>query len=143
MLENTDVTRFLEAQDTPYYGSYTQALQEIINGRKTSHWIWYIFPQLRHLGCSSTAHYYGIADRTEAERYLNHPVLGARLREITEELLKHKGKSVQDILGDIDAMKVRSCMTLFDYLSPNDLFAEVLDVFYDGERCGLTLNVLE
>lgn len=142
MLVNTDIIRFLEAQNTPYYGSYAQALQEIKSGWKTSHWIWYIFPQLRHLGRSSTAHYYGITDVVEAERYLDHPILGTRLREITEILLTHKGKSVLEIFGDIDAIKVRSCMTLFDYISPNNLFAEVLDVFYNGERCELTLNIL-
>ena len=113
------------------------------NGRKTNHWIWYIFPQLRCLGRSSRAHYYGIADRDEAQRYLEHPILGARIREITEVLLEHKDKTALSIFGDIDAVKVRSCMTMFDFLSPNDIFGEVLDSFYKSERCEITLRVMQ
>ena len=90
MFENTDINRFIEAQEVPYFCGYKQALEEVKNGRKINHWIWYIFPQLRCLGRSSRAHYYGIADRDEAQRYLEHPILGARIREITEVLLEHK-----------------------------------------------------
>lgn len=142
MVENTDITRFLEAQNAPYYGSYQQALQQVRDGKKTTHWIWYIFPQLRCLGRSRTALYYGIADMAEAKQYLEHPILCERLRAITEAMLTHKGKDVVEIFGNIDAVKVRSCMTMFDYLSVNDIFGEVLDLFYDGERCALTLKVL-
>ncbi len=142
MFENTDINRFLEAQQIPDFCGYTQALEEVNNGKKTNHWIWYIFPQLRCLGRSSRAHYYGIADKYEAEAYLAHNILGARLREITEALLKHKDKTALSIFGDIDALKVRSCMTMFDYLSPNDIFGEVLDSFYQSERCELTLKVM-
>jgi len=133
MKEITDIERFVEAQESRYAG-YAQALKEIGNGRKTSHWIWYIFPQLRGLGYSQNSYYYGIADRAEAETYLNHPILGPRIREITKALLKHADKSAVRILGIIDAGKVKSCMTLFDCISPDDLFSEVLTIFYNGVR---------
>ena len=143
MFENTDINRFIEAQEVLYFYGYQQALGEVKNGRKTNHWIWYIFPQLRCLGRSSRAHYYGIADRDEARRYLEHPVLGTRIREITEALLEHKDKTALSIFGDIDAIKVRSCMTMFDFLSPNDIFGKVLDSFYKSERCEITLKVMQ
>ena len=143
MFENTDINRFIEAQEVPYFCGYKQALEEVKNGRKINHWIWYIFPQLRCLGRSSRAHYYGIADRDEAQRYLEHPILGARIREITEVLLEHKDKTALSIFGDIDAIKVRSCMTMFDFLSPNDIFGEVIRSFYNEERCETTLKVMQ
>ena len=143
MLENTDINRFIEAQEVPYFCGYKQALEEVKNGKKTNHWIWYIFPQLRCLGRSSLAHYYGIANRDEAQRYLVHPILGARIREITKALLEHKDKTALPIFGDIDAVKVRSCMTMFDFLSPNDIFGEVLRSFYNEERCEITLRVIQ
>lgn len=141
-LLETDINRFIEAQEIPYFCGYKQALEEVKNGKKTNHWIWYIFPQLRCLGRSSRAYYYGIADRTEAERYLSNQILGSRIREITEALLAHKGKTALEIFGEIDAVKVRSCMTMFDFLSPNDIFGEVLESFYQSERCELTLKVM-
>ena len=139
----TDINRFIEAQEIPYFCGYKQALEEVKNGKKINHWIWYIFPQLRCLGRSSRAHYYGIAGRTEAERYLNNQILGSRIREITEALLAHRDKTALEIFGEIDAIKVRSCMTMFDYLSPCDIFCEVLDSFYKSERCELTLKVMQ
>lgn len=142
-LPETDINRFLEAQESSYYGSYRQALEEIRNGKKTNHWIWYIFPQLRCLGRSSRAHYYGIADKAEAERYLNNRFLGPRIREITNALLEHMDKTALSIFGEIDAIKVRSSMTMFDFLSPNDIFGEVLNSFYNGERCEITLKVMQ
>ena len=142
-LAETDINRFIEAQDVPYFCGYKQALEEVKNGRKTNHWIWYIFPQLRCLGRSSRAHYYGIADRYEAQRYLDHIILGRRIREITEALLEHKDKTALSIFGDIDAVKVRSCMTMFDFLSPNDIFSEGLRSFYNEERCEITLKVMQ
>ena len=138
----TDINRFIEAQNVPYFSGYKQALEEIKNGKKTNHWIWYIFPQLRCLGRSSTAIYYGIADKSEAQRYLEDAVLGQRLREISAALLAHTNKTAEEILGVTDAIKVRSCMTMFDFLSPNDIFGEVLDSFYGGERCEITLKVM-
>ena len=142
-LPETDINRFIEAQEVPYFCGYKQALEEVKNGRKTNHCIWYIFPQLRCLGRSSRAHYYGIADRDEAQRYLEHYILSARIREITEALLEHKNKTALSIFGEIDAIKVRSCKTMFDYLSPCDIFSEVLDSFYESERCELTLKVMQ
>lgn len=132
-MNDNDITRFIDAQDSKWSG-FNTALREIKAGRKTSHWIWYIFPQLRGLGHSRMSHYYGITDRIEAEEYLNHPILGARLHEITTALLMHKNKRPEAILGGIDALKVRSCMTLFDCISPDDIFADVLDTFYNGQR---------
>lgn len=141
MFAETDLRRFPDAQQTEYIG-YEAALNEIKAGKKTSHWIWYIFPQLRSLGRSSMAHYYGIADRDEAARYLDDGTLGQRIREITEALLKHKDKTALEIFGEIDAVKVRSCMTMFDCLAPDDIFGEVLDTFYNGERCIRTLEAM-
>ena len=123
-----DLERFLKAQSF----HYENALQEIADGRKRTHWIWFIFPQLAALGHSANAKYYGISGLDEAKAYYEHPILHARLREITIALLQHRGESAVDILGEIDAVKVRSCMTLFDAVSPNDIFREVLDAFYSG-----------
>lgn len=128
-----DLNRFIEGQSTRY-GDYETAYEEISKGRKVSHWIWYVFPQLKGLGHSRRSIYYGIADRKEAEAYLRHPVLGERLREITNALLRHEGRDPEAIFGSIDANKVRSCMTLFDCISPNDIFGDVLDIFYEGKR---------
>ena len=130
--------RFIEAQER----HYQLALTEVQAGKKQSHWIWYIFPQMRGLGRSYFAHMYGIRDREEAEEYLNHEVLGKRLREITATLLAHEERTAEEIFGDLDAMKVRSCMTLFDIISPNDIYAEVLNKFYDSKRCNLTIRML-
>ena len=94
------------------------------------------------LGHSCYANLYGIRNKKEAEEYLKHNILGKRLREITRALLEHNGCSVDDIFGDIDAMKVRSCMTLFDVTSPEDIFAEVLNKFYANKRCNLTIRML-
>lgn len=133
MKKDNDITRFIDAQNSEWSG-YNVALSEIKVGKKTGHWIWYIFPQLRGLGYSRTSHYYGIIGRQEAEDYLRHPILGARLREITKALLEHSDKTANSILGGIDAMKVKSCMTLFDCISPNDIFGQVLNQFYEGLR---------
>ena len=133
-----NLERFLEAQNSGW-DSYEMALGEIKNGHKYSHWIWYVFPQIKGLGHSYNSEFYGISGIEEAEAYLSHELLGSRLREITDALLSHNDKTAQSILGDIDSMKVRSCMTLFDLVSPNDVFAKVLDTFYEGKRCEKTL----
>ena len=133
-----NLERFVKAQEL----SYEQALQEIQDGMKRSHWIWYIFPQLAVLGHSWNAKHYGISCYDEAEAYLNHPVLGERLRTITNALLVHRDKSALDILGSIDAIKVRSCMTLFDAVSSDNLFQQVLDVFYEGNPDKKTLDLM-
>lgn len=130
--------RFLKAQEM----QYNQALAEIRNGRKTSHWIWYIFPQLKHLGYSGTAKYYGIEDLDEAREYLANPVLRARLTEISEELLKNNDTAV-NILGHTDSMKVKSCMTLFHEADPSvEVFSKVIEKFYDGQYDKLTLDII-
>ena len=130
--------RFIEAQER----HYQLALTEVQAGKKQSHWIWYIFPQMRGLGRSYFAHMYGIRDREEAEEYLNHEVLGKRLREITAALLAHEERTAEEIFGDLDAMKVRSCMTLFDIISPEDIFSEVLRRFYSNTKCEITIAML-
>ena len=122
-----NLNRVLEAQED----SYAQALSEIQAGRKESHWIWYIFPQLVGLGHSHQAVYYGIRGVDEAQAYLEHPVLGPRLIEMTRALLDHKNLAIEQMLGSIDAMKCRSCMELFQGLPGADpVFGEVLSQFY-------------
>jgi uncharacterized protein (DUF1810 family) len=124
-----DLDRFLAAQQ----GTYDGALAELRRGRKTGHWIWFVFPQLDGLGRSEMSHRYGIVSLGEAEAYAAHPVLGARLRECAEVLLAARSTSADDILGSIDAMKVRSSMTLFRRAAPDEpVFGQVLDRFYDG-----------
>ena len=130
--------RFVEAQEL----MYMMALDEVRNGRKRGHWIWYIFPQLKGLGESYNSSYYGINGIEEARAYLNHPILGARLREITAAFLALKGESAKDVFGHLDAMKVRSCMTLFNVVSDDDLFHRVLDRYYNGVADNRTLAIL-
>lgn len=121
--------RFLEAQEL----MYVQALQEIKEGRKRSHWMWYIFPQIKGLGYSSTAKYFAIENREEAEEYLKHPVLGARLIEISSELLKLDSNDAGEIFGFPDDVKLHSSMTLFWLVSGNLLFKQVIDKYYEGK----------
>lgn len=136
--EEFDLSRFHEAQAM----HYQIALEEIKDGYKRSHWMWYIFPQIKGLGKSSTSQYYGITCLDEARAYLVDEILGSRLREICTELLKHSDRSVQGILGGIDSMKLKSSMTLFDAISPDDVFAKVLDVFFFEKRDKLTLEII-
>ena len=133
-----NLKRFVEVQKL----YYEQALQEIQDGMKRSHWIWFVFPQLAILGHSWNAKYYGISGYDEAEAYLQHPILGKRLHEVTNVLLTHQKIAITDIFGDLDALKVRSCMTLFDAVSPDDIFEQVLDVFYHGTCCKKTLDYM-
>lgn len=130
-----DLERFLKAQEIVY----PQALKEIKEGKKQGHWIWYVFPQIKGLGHSYNSEFYGISSQEEAKVYLEHPVLGARLREITQALLDCGNPSADDILGFPDVLKVRSCMTLFDLVSPNDIFNKVLFRFYESQKCDKTL----
>ena len=124
------LNRFLEAQE----GMYDTALEEIKNGEKESHWMWYIFPQLRGLGRSPMAYKYGLDGIEEAKAYLAHPILSARLIEISKALLEHQGEDIEDIMGDIDAIKLRSTMTLFALMSEDhSVFHQVLECFYDGK----------
>lgn len=131
--------RFLKAQET----QYIQALAEIKTGRKSSHWIWYIFPQLEELGRSSTAKYYGIKNVDEAREYISHPLLRKRLIEISEALLDNDCPAVE-ILGHTDTMKVRSCMTLFHIADPSaEVFIKVIDKFYGGQYDEFTLDIIK
>ena len=131
--------RFLDAQR----GDYAAALTEVRRGRKTSHWMWYIFPQIAGLGQSSTARYYSIRDLEEAREYYAHPVLGQRLREISGALLELRGSDPVAVFGGIDSMKLKSSMTLFAVAAPDDpLFQQVLDKYYGGEQDALTLRIL-
>ena len=133
------MNRFLTAQKS----SYPIALNEIKNGKKCSHWIWYIFPQLAELGRSSTAKYYGIKDIDEAKQYLENDILRERLIEISEALLSVNDTAV-NILGHIDALKVKSCMTLFHMASPeNKVFSRVIDKFYGGKYDNMTLDIIK
>ena len=130
--------RFVDAQER----MYNMALTEVKSGKKLSHWIWYIFPQLKGLGMSGNSHYYGIDNIEEAKAYLQHPILGARLREITSVFLGLTGKNAQDVFGYLDAMKVRSCMTLFNEVADDDLFRKVLERYYSGLADERTLAIL-
>ncbi len=122
--------RFLDAQ-APVIDT---ALAELRSGRKRSHWIWFVFPQLAALGRSPTAKFYGIASLDEARRYIEHPVLGPRLLACARAVLAHRGKSANAIFGSPDDLKFRSCMTLFGRAAPREaVFREALDAFYDGE----------
>lgn len=141
-VKRPDVKRFLEAQNRQYAG-YRQALEEVKNGEKRRHRIWYIFPQMKGLGYSEMTNYYGIQDREEGEDYLLHPTLNDRIHEISKVLLQHEGKTAVEIFGGLDAIKVKSSMTLFDELSPNDVFSKVLDAFYNGERDGRAIDLLD
>ena len=122
---------------------YDDALREIRSGRKRSHWIWYIFPQLDGLGYSPTAQYYGIRDLEQAKDYMAHPVLGPRLVEISEALLALPSSDPGAVMGYPDDLKLCSCMTLFELAAPDQpVFGKVLDKFYGGRRDPLTLRLL-
>ena len=133
------LNRFLTAQER----SYATALAEIKAGRKRSHWMWYIFPQIAGLGMSSTAQYYSIQDRLEAEEYMSHPVLGARLLEISRALLALESSDASAVMGYPDDLKLRSCMTLFAQVSDDPVFEAVLDKFYGGSPDPRTLALLK
>lgn len=134
-----DLQRFLDAQ-APVYD---EVCSELRAGSKQSHWMWFIFPQLRGLGHSTMAQRYGITGQTEALAYARHPVLGTRLRECMALLLTHKDLSAEDMLGDIDAIKLRSCATLFAAVAPDEaLYAQVLQQFFRGQPDPRTQELL-
>ena len=138
-MKDNNLNRFLDAQQT----DYQTALSEIKNGKKRSHWMWYIFPQIQGLGFSETSKYYAIKDAAEAEEFLNNPVLGSRLIEICSELLKLKSNDAYSVFGSPDDMKLKSCMTLFAALRPANLvFQQVLDKFFNGAKDDKTLGLL-
>ena len=135
----SELERFVKAQEY----DYAAALGEIRGGRKRSHWMWYIFPQLRGLGFSSTAQFYGIRDLDEARDYMAHPVLGPRLVEISEALLTLPGSDPGAVMGYPDDLKLCSCMTLFELAAPGQpVFGRVLEKYYAGRRDRRTLELL-
>lgn len=135
-----DLARFVSAQR----GTYESALSEVSAGRKTSHWMWYIFPQLRGLGRSSTSQLYGITGEDEAFAYLTHDVLGPRLITICEAVLSVDGRSATEIFGKPDDMKLRSCATLFAHVSNADsVFHKVIDTYFDGKTDQRTVRLLD
>lgn len=134
--------RFVAAQDPVIEG----VLAELAAGAKTSHWMWFVFPQLRALGRSSTAQHYGIDSLAEARTYLAHPLLGARLAACCEALLQLEGRSARDVFGTVDTLKLGSCMTLFERAATDATqrarFARVLDKYFDGGRDAATLALI-
>lgn len=134
-----DATRFVQAQQPVY----AQALRELAAGHKQSHWMWFIFPQLAGLGHSGTARHYALPHLDAARAYLAHPLLGARLRECTTLLGSLQGRSLREIFGPPDDLKLCSSMTLFEQVDgPESVFAAVLDKYCDGRRDGATLALL-
>ena len=135
---NNDITRFLDAQNKLYLTAYS----EIKKGKKESHWMWFIFPQIKGLGKSTIAKYYAIADLKEASEFLEHPILAKHLIEISELLLTFRTKSIEAILGELDARKLRSSMTLFAQVeNAHPVFQEILDIFYAGFSDPATLSI--
>lgn len=140
MSRDTTLKRFLDAQQS----DYATALSEIQNGRKRSHWVWYIFPQMQGLGYSEMARYYGIKNLQEAEDYLHHPVLGKRLIEISNALLPLQSSNATSVMGSPDDLKLKSSMTLFAAVPEADpVFQQVLDKFYQGSKDQQTLQMLK
>ena len=134
-----DLRRFVQAQQD----TYALAVRELADGRKTSHWMWFVFPQLRGLGRSPLAIRFGIASLDEARAYLAHPLLGSRLEECVRLTLRIDGRSITDVFGSPDDMKFRSCMTLFDRAAPQEpIFAEALQRYFGGDPDDRTLELL-
>jgi uncharacterized protein (DUF1810 family) len=126
-----DLQRFVEAQNSS--GTYDQAVAELRRGRKVSHWMWFVFPQIAGLGRSGMAQAYAIADLAEAQAYLAHSVLGPRLVESAKIVAGHRDRTAEQIFGGVDAMKLRSSMTLFAQAAPDEpVFTDVLQTFFDG-----------
>jgi uncharacterized protein (DUF1810 family) len=138
-MDINSLERFVEVQEK----MYPIAMKEIQNGQKETHWMWYIFPQLRGLGMSSMTHIYGLSGLEEAKAYLEHPWLSGRLQELCVALLHHKDKSAYEIFGDLDEMKLKSSMTLFALTSEDyTIFDQVLERFFNGEMDELTVRLI-
>ena len=134
-----NLRRFLNAQEA----DYERALTEVRSGRKQSHWMWYIFPQLDGLGSSPTARLYSIKSLAEAEAYLAHPILGQRLQEIAEAAVRVEGRSASEVFGSPDDLKLKSCATLFAIVSTSgSVFERVIEKYFHGERDSSTLRLL-
>jgi len=139
MNETKSLSRFLKAQDN----TYDEALKEIKNGRKRSHWMWYVFPQIRGLGFTDTSKYYAIRDLKEAQEYLEHPILGSRLIEISKALLELNTRDALAVFGSPDEMKLKSSMTLFSLVPKADpIFNEIINAFFAGEKDESTLQLV-
>jgi uncharacterized protein (DUF1810 family) len=132
MSDAHDLERFVQAQDAG--GTYDRAVAELRRGYKASHWMWFVFPQIAGLGRSATSRRYAISSLAEAKAYLEHPVLGPRLRECAGLVADTQERSAEQIFGDIDALKLHSCMTLFARAAPDEpVFQQVLDQYFGGE----------
>ena len=139
MNQENDLKRFISAQEK----DYSTALSEIRAGRKRSHWMWYIFPQIQGLGFSETARFYAVKDLAEAEAFLKHPVLGSRLVQISKALLQLNSSDAHSIFGSPDDLKLKSSMTLFALVPGTDpVFQAVLDKFFKGQKDSKTLQLL-
>lgn len=142
-MHNYSLERFVEAQKT----CYMQAYNEVNRGKKRTHWMWYIFPQIKGLGMSETSKYYAIQDEEEAKAYLRHSLLGARLFIFCHALMSLKTNNPEKVFGPIDSRKLQSCMTLFYTVCQQETarlrFKEVLDKFFNGELCQKTIEILE
>lgn len=139
MTAQYNLQRFTDAQE----GVYQRALKEIKNGRKQSHWMWFIFPQVAGLGFSETTRFYAVKDKTEASLYMQDPVLGSRLIEISQALLDIEGRSANQIFGSPDDLKLKSCMTLFSSLpDANPVFESVINKYYNGTKDARTLEIV-
>lgn len=138
MADPFDLQRFVDAQRSVY----ADVRAELAEGRKRSHWMWFVFPQLKGLGRSATAQHYGIASKAEAQAYWVHPLLGPRLRECTELVLEVEGRSAHEIFGAPDDLKFRSCMTLFAHATGEPLFVRALEKYFGGRDDGQTLRLL-
>ncbi len=140
MAAQYNLKRFTDAQES----KFQQALNEIKNARKQSHWMWFIFPQVAGLGFSETSKFFGIKDLTEASLYLEHPVLGSRLIEISEVLLELEGKTASQIFGSPDDLKLKSSMTLFSSIqNTNPVFETVLNKYFNGVKDSKTLQLIK
>jgi uncharacterized protein (DUF1810 family) len=139
MNTSENLKRFIDAQEN----TYPDALMEIKNGKKKSHWMWYIFPQIYGLGSTEISKFYAIKDLREAQLYLQHPILGQRLIDISKALSEIKDKSAHEIFGSPDDLKLKSCMTLFSSLkNAHPIFQQIIDQFFDGKMDNKTLEII-
>lgn len=134
-----NLQRFIDAQNNVY----EQVKKELKQGCKTSHWMWYIFPQIQGIGYSTTSKYYAISSLDEAKEYLNNSILGSRLIECCQIILGLENRTAKEIFGETDAWKLKSSMTLFSLVSENDIFNSVLDFYYNGKKDFTTLKIID
>lgn len=133
--DDYNLNRFIDAQ----YGVYPIALKELQRGFKRTHWMWFIFPQIKGLGHSYNSNFYGLSGIDEAKEFLSHPILNQRLREICEAVLDLDSPTIKEVFGPVDSIKLQSSMTIFDLAAPDDIFVRILDKWFEGQRDSLTL----